>query len=50
MINRRQNKAIRRETTLETGTLEECLYEINDFVQALDHYRRSWLPLPCALT
>ena len=27
-----------RETTLEEGTLEECLDEINDLVQALDRY------------
>ena len=27
-----------REATLEDGTLEECLDEINDFVQALDRY------------
>lgn len=26
------------ETTLEAGTLEECLDEINDFVQTLDRY------------
>ena len=38
MTNSRQSKEIRRATTLEPGTLEECLDEINDFVQALDHY------------
>ena len=27
-----------REATLEEGTLEECLDEINDFVQTLDRY------------
>ena len=27
-----------REATLEDGTLEECLDEINDFVQTLDRY------------
>jgi hypothetical protein len=27
-----------RESTLEDGTLEECLDEINDFVQTLDRY------------
>jgi hypothetical protein len=27
-----------RETTLEEGTLEECLDEINDLVQTLDRY------------
>ena len=27
-----------REATLEEGTLEECLDEINEFVQALDRY------------
>ena len=27
-----------RDTTLEEGTLEECLDEINDFVQTLERY------------
>ena len=27
-----------RETTLDSGTLEECLDEINDFVYTLDRY------------
>jgi hypothetical protein len=27
-----------RESTLEDGTLEECLDELNDFVQTLDRY------------
>ena len=27
-----------RESTLEAGTLEECMDEINDFVQTLDRY------------
>ena len=27
-----------RDSTLEDGTLEECLDEINDFVQTLDRY------------
>lgn len=27
-----------RETTLEEGTLEECMDEVNDFVQTLDRY------------
>jgi hypothetical protein len=27
-----------RESTLEVGTLEECMDEINDFVQTLDRY------------
>lgn len=27
-----------RDTTLENGTLEECMDEINDFVQTLDRY------------
>ena len=27
-----------RDSTLETGTLEECMDEINDFVQTLDRF------------
>jgi hypothetical protein len=27
-----------RDSTLEEGTIEECLDEINDFVQTLAHY------------
>lgn len=27
-----------RETTLEVGTLEECMDETNDFIQTLDRY------------
>jgi hypothetical protein len=27
-----------RDSTVEAGTLEECLDEINDFVQTLPHY------------
>ena len=27
-----------RDTTLEEGTLEECMDEINDFAQTLDRY------------
>ena len=34
-----------REATLEEGTLEECLDEINDFVQALDRYPPQMIAL-----
>jgi hypothetical protein len=34
-----------REATLEDGTLEECLDEINDFVQTLDRYSPRMIAL-----
>jgi hypothetical protein len=34
-----------REATLEEGTLEECLDEINDFIQTLDRYSPRMIAL-----